>query len=57
MKISHRRDYACARRTEYPPLGDQLDALWKALATMDLPPDAKAMLEQIGGVKKRYPKR
>lgn len=56
MKISHLRDYRTARREAYPEVGDQLDALWKALATMDLPPDAKAMLEQIGGVKKRFPR-
>lgn len=42
--------YADLRRAEYPPIGDQLDALWKGGA------DAAAMKESIDGVKARYPK-
>lgn len=56
MKITHRRDYAEARRAEYPPIGDQLDALWKALSTTDLPPAAAAMLAEVLAVKERFPK-
>lgn len=42
--------YADLRRAEYPPLGDQLDALWKGGA------DAAAMKAIIDGVKAKYPK-
>lgn len=61
MKIEHRRDYSEARRSEYPKLEDQLDALWKAFAAMKakgtkLDPDANAMLNKITEVKAKYPK-
>lgn len=42
--------YAEKRRLEYPPIGDQLDALWKGGA------EAQAMLEQIQAVKAKHPK-
>lgn len=42
--------YAEKRRLEYPPIGDQLDALWKGGA------EAEAMLERIKAVKAKYPK-
>lgn len=42
--------YADLRRAEYPPIGDQLDALWKGGT------DAEAMKSIIDGVKARYPK-
>ena len=43
-------DYYAKRRAEYPPLGDQLDALWKG-------GDAQtAMQAQIAAVKAKYPK-
>lgn len=43
-------DYREARRAEYPPIGDQLDALWKGgQAQTD-------MLAQIQTIKARYPK-
>lgn len=42
--------YADKRRTEYPAIGDQLDALWKG-------GDAAAeMLAVIQAVKSKYPK-
>lgn len=52
-------DVRAARAAEYPPLADQLDALWKMLAAngglaADNP--AKAMLEQVLAVKARHPK-
>ena len=34
MKITHTRDYAEARRSEYPALGDQLDALMKHFSSL-----------------------
>lgn len=43
-------EYRDLRRVAYPPIGDQLDALWKGGA------DAEAMLAQIMAVKAQYPK-
>lgn len=42
--------YAGARAAEYPPIGDQLDALWKGGA------EAEAMKAKIDAVKKKFPK-
>ena len=42
--------YARSRASEYPPIGDQLDALWKG-------GDAAAeMLAKVQAVKSKYPK-
>jgi len=43
-------DYAAARATEYPPIGDQLDAIWEGGAAYD------AMRQKINTVKARHPK-
>lgn len=45
-RIKYQRD----RATEYPPIGDQLDALWKGGDA------ATAMLAQVQAVKNKYPK-
>ncbi len=42
--------YRKDRRNEYPPIGDQLDALWKGDTAAD------AMRELINAVKTKYPK-
>jgi len=45
-------DYYALRRSEYPSLGDQLDAVWKGL-------DSQAFLDmqiKIASVKTKYPK-
>jgi len=42
--------YAEKRASEYPPIGDQLDALWKGGA------EAEAMLAKVQAVKNKYPK-
>ena len=42
--------YRKDRRNEYPPIGDQLDALWKGDTAAD------AMREVIEAVKTKYPK-
>jgi hypothetical protein len=42
--------YKYARAAEYPPIGDQLDALWKGGA------EAEAMLSKVQAVKAKYPK-
>ena len=43
-------EYQKSRVTEYPPIGDQLDALWKGGA------EAEAMLAKIQAVKAKFPK-
>ena len=45
-KTEYQRD----RAAEYPPIGDQLDALWKGGEA------AAAMLAQVQAVKTKYPK-
>ncbi len=42
--------YIAKRQREYPPIGDQLDALWKGGA------EAEAMLAKVQAVKQKYPK-
>lgn len=62
MRVSHRSDYGRRRREDYPPIEEQLDALWKALfklqiSGVDIGADATDMLAQVQAVKARYPKR
>ena len=56
MKIKHLRDYAEARREEYPGIGDQLDAIWAALKTQNLPKETRDMLDRVEAAKRKYPK-
>ena len=49
-------EYVEQRRREYPPIGDQLDALWRILAPLAQDPKAVAVLDQIATIKARYPK-
>lgn len=57
MKIVHRRDYREARAAEYPPLGDQLDALMKYFAAMpDIPEGLGKWIDACQAVKEKYPK-
>lgn len=42
--------YRINREREYPPIGDQLDALWKGGDA------ATEMLQKIQAVKEKYPK-
>lgn len=50
--------YANQRRYAYPPIGDQLDSLWKYLRASGAGSDPiiATMLEGIEAVKDRYPK-
>lgn len=57
MKIHHQGDHAERRRAEYPNIGDQLDALWKALDGKDLPPEAAEIVKRIKAIKDKYPKK
>jgi hypothetical protein len=43
-------EYQRLRQPEYPPIGDQLDALWKGGE------DAEEMLAKVQAVKAKYPK-
>lgn len=45
-------DYYAKRRAEYPPIGDQLDALWKGVDS----PEFAAVMNKIQEVKQKYPK-
>lgn len=57
MRITHLDPHDERRRAEYPDIGDQLDAIWKALAlNPDLPPDTADMLKRVQQVKDKYPK-
>jgi hypothetical protein len=50
MKIEVRPDYQAQRRQAYPPLQEQLDALWKGGV------DESAMRSRILAIKVQYPK-
>lgn len=56
MKIRHVRDYVEARRSEYPDIGEQLEAIWAVLKTQKLPKEAADILGRIEAVKRKYPK-
>ena len=43
-------EYIAKRQAEYPPIGDQLDALWKGGEA------AAEMLAKVQAVKTKYPK-
>jgi hypothetical protein len=45
-------DYYAKRRVEYPPIGDQLDALWKGVDS----PEFADVMNKIQEVKHKYPK-
>lgn len=45
-------DYYAMRRAEYPSIGDQLDALWKGVNSVEF----QAVLDQIQQIKDKYPK-
>lgn len=49
--------YDKLRAQEYPAIGDQLDALWKAVGSLGTDmTDARGMLARIQEVKNKYPK-
>ena len=55
------KTYADLRATEYPMIGDQLDAIWKQLNTdrlngKDLISEADSLLGSVLAVKAKYPK-
>lgn len=48
-------EYVTNRRAEYPTMGDQLDALWHAMAAGVLP-QVEPFYSSIAQVKNKYPK-
>jgi hypothetical protein len=56
VKVTHYDDHAERRAAAYPPIGDQLDVLWRFIATLPLTPEVGEMLTQIQAVKARFPK-
>lgn len=49
------KTYKDRRREEYPPIGDQLDIIWKVLDVSG-DTEAQAMKDQIEAIKVKYPK-
>ncbi len=61
MKIDVKVDHSKKRAVEYPDIGDQLDALWKALEILktqgtNIGVDADTILTSITNIKAKYPK-
>ena len=50
MKFELKRDYRDLRKEAYPPIAEQLDALWKGGEALD------EMRQRVLEVKERYPK-
>jgi hypothetical protein len=51
VKLKVETDYRELRVREYPPIAEQLDALWKGGK------DLEAMRQQVMAVKEKYPKK
>lgn len=61
MKIHHKSDYRALRRTQYPDIGDQLDALLALAESFRqgghaIPEKSLRWIESCQAVKRRYPK-
>ena len=68
MSIAHEKEkayremneYKSLRASEYPPIGDQLDVIWKSLqaikGVLQLPKEAIEMLDKIAIIKEKYKK-
>jgi soluble cytochrome b562 len=56
MKIKVQQDYKTLRGKSYPPIAEQLDAIWKVLQSGKIA-DAKDMVDKINAVKTKYPKK
>lgn len=49
-------EYQLRRLKEYPPIGEQLDVIWKQLESLPRTAECEAMLKTIKAVKARHPK-
>lgn len=61
MKIQHDEDYRKLRRAAYPPVGEQLDAVYKLARAMRdsdvaLPSEVEAWMAQLARVKETFKK-
>lgn len=54
MKIQHRGNYQVRRQVEYPPVAEQLDALWHGMDTGALP-KVEPFYSDLLAVKRKYP--
>ncbi len=50
VELDDLRDYRQKRASEYPPIGDQLDALWAGGSELE------EMRAKIAAIKSKYPK-
>lgn len=60
IDVTVAQDVTLLRATDYPSIGDQLDAIWKALAALPgnaLPDETKDMLSRVQRVKSRFEKK
>jgi hypothetical protein len=55
LKLDHFEDYRALRRAAYPSVQDQLDALWHAMNTLQVPV-AEPFYSTIKAIKQKYPK-
>lgn len=61
LKIHHQaNDFVDRRRREYPEIGEQLDAIFKLVYSLQLqgqkfPPDVEQWVAQCLAVKEKYP--
>lgn len=61
MKIKHIEDYRERRKSEYPPVGEQLDAVYKMAVALqqigiELPAAVAKWVNEIDSIKAKYPK-
>lgn len=54
-RVSAFRSYAEKRAAEYPPIGDQLDEMWKIIDAANVAA-GNSMLAAVKAVKAKYPK-
>lgn len=54
------KNYKELRQEEYPPIGDQLDAIYKLTEalqeTLNLPPEVQSWISELDAVKAKFPK-
>lgn len=48
--------YKERRRAEYPPIAEQLEAIWEYLSDKQLSPQVQVLLDSIVATKARFPK-
>lgn len=60
MIINHKRCYKRSRCAAYPPIGDQLDAVYKLAKALEgvveLPPEVQSWVDEITSIKATFKK-